>query len=636
MTRSKPKIQKKLEKVVLATLMFAGAVQLAMNPSLVEAFTITVEDANDPLSVTGMATSGYYYSPNSAECTELKITGGTASYLYAGFQDYFSNGADVSGHTITVDGATVGAVVGGLGFSSANVENNTVNIVSGTVNSAYGGLISSPGVSTAYVNNNTVNVSGGTVTSTVYGGRSEADANYNTVNISGGTVNQYIYGGQSTYGTTASNNTVTIKGDAVLGPSAVIYGGHATKYGGSSVTYGTASDNTVNILTPIKIMGLYGGLGDTSKSTGNTLNIAAVGVKVESSSGSAVKYFQNINFFLPKGSAGQTMLTIENGNGNDLDGVTIGAAVLEGSDLKKDDTVTLIKKDTGVGNVTLSNTTNGNVTFLAANNLKTDTEYELSLSKTDTAIEAKVEKGVLNVHLPKKEVTVKKESDSPQVNLAERRADYWNFGGIWRPVFIVAKPVQNIQRVAIDARADGRFMADVFLSRALPKGSVSVDIIDANGKKAATTTTDHRGGDQLHVDFAVKSPRLWNAETPNLYTAVFTLKDAQGLTLHIERHRFGFRTIEYRHSYKNTGLQKDDNSRHVYGCNEDGLFVNGQKVIIKGVNRHSFRPETGRTLSKSKNIEDVELIKSMNMNAVRLSHYPADPEFLDACYSLGL
>ena len=234
------------------------------------------------------------------------------------------------------------------------------------------------------------------------------------------------------------------------------------------------------------------------------------------------------------------------------------------------------------------------------------------------------------------EVTVKKESDSPQVNLAERRADYWNFGGIWRPVFIVAKPVQNIQRVAIDARADGRFMADVFLSRALPKGSVSVDIIDANGKKAATTTTDHRGGDQLHVDFAVKSPRLWNAETPNLYTAVFTLKDAQGLTLHIERHRFGFRTIEYRHSYKNTGLQKDDNSRHVYGCNEDGLFVNGQKVIIKGVNRHSFRPETGRTLSKSKNIEDVELIKSMNMNAVRLSHYPADPEFLDACDSLGL
>ena len=57
------------------------------------------------------------------------------------------------------------------------------------------------------------------------------------------------------------------------------------------------------------------------------------------------------------------------------------------------------------------------------------------------------------------EVEVSKESSSPQVNLAERRADYWNFGGIWRPVYIVSKPIQNIQRVAIDARADGQFKA---------------------------------------------------------------------------------------------------------------------------------------------------------------------------------
>ena len=75
------------------------------------------------------------------------------------------------------------------------------------------------------------------------------------------------------------------------------------------------------------------------------------------------------------------------------------------------------------------------------------------------------------------EVEVLKESTNPQVNLAERRADYWNFGGIWRPVFIIAKPAQNIHRVAIDAKADGRFMADVFLNRALPGCSVCVDVI---------------------------------------------------------------------------------------------------------------------------------------------------------------
>ena len=128
--------------------------------------------------------------------------------------------------------------------------------------------------------------------------------------------------------------------------------------------------------------------------------------------------------------------------------------------------------------------------------------------------------------------------------------------------------------------------------------------------------------DGAKVDFSVKGVKAWNAEQPYRYTAVFTLKDQQGKTLHTERQKFGFRTIEYRHQYA--------------GDKEDGLFINGQKVIVKGANRHSFRPETGRTLSKQKNIEDVLLIKSMNMNAVRLSHYPADPEFLDACDSLGL
>ena len=220
------------------------------------------------------------------------------------------------------------------------------------------------------------------------------------------------------------------------------------------------------------------------------------------------------------------------------------------------------------------------------------------------------------------EVEVLKESTNPQVNLAERRADYWNFGGIWRPVFIIAKPILNIGRVAIDAKADGCFLADVFLSRALPGCQLCVDIVDAKGTTVATSPSIATASDHAHLDFTVKSPKLWNAEQPNLYTAVFTLKDPQGKTIHTERQRFGFRSIEYRHSYNGDG--------------DDGVFINGQKVIFKGVNRHSFRPESGRTLSKAKNIEDVKLIKSMNMNAVRLSHYPADPEFLDACDSLGL
>ncbi|MBR2035787.1 MAG: glycoside hydrolase family 2, partial [Prevotella sp.] len=213
------------------------------------------------------------------------------------------------------------------------------------------------------------------------------------------------------------------------------------------------------------------------------------------------------------------------------------------------------------------------------------------------------------------EVEVSKESADPQVNMAERRADFWNFGGIFRPVFIVSKPAQNIHRVAIDAGMDGRFKADCYLNRAVQGAKVKVDILDSKGKKAGSSEFAV-ASDIAKVDFSVNSPALWTAETPNLYTAVFTLLDQSGKTLHVERQKFGFRTIEIRQN--------------------DGVYINGSKVIFKGVNRHSFRPETGRTLSKQKNIEDVLLIKSMNMNSVRLGHYAADPEFLEACDSLGL
>jgi len=214
------------------------------------------------------------------------------------------------------------------------------------------------------------------------------------------------------------------------------------------------------------------------------------------------------------------------------------------------------------------------------------------------------------------EVEVSKESSKPQVNLAERRADYWNFGGIWRPVFIMSKPSRNIRRVAIDAGMDGRFKATCYLNRAVEGATIETVIVDEKGNTVGNNVAETRGSDNAEIDFMVKNPKLWTAETPVRYTAVMTLKDAKGNALHTERQKFGFRTIEYRES--------------------DGVYINGNRVIFKGVNRHSFRPESGRTLSKAKNIEDVQLIRSMNMNAVRLSHYPADPEFLDACDSLGL
>ncbi len=216
------------------------------------------------------------------------------------------------------------------------------------------------------------------------------------------------------------------------------------------------------------------------------------------------------------------------------------------------------------------------------------------------------------------EVTVNKESANSSVNMAERRGDYWNFGGIFRPVFVEALPAQFIDRTAIDAKADGSFYADVFLGVAMGNNTkVVAELTDIAGKSLGSPleTSISGGTDKAVIRGKIENIKNWTAETPNLYYVNFSLIQ-DGKVLHKVKERFGFRTIEIRES--------------------DGIYVNGQKVNIRGVNRHSFRPETGRTLSRQANYDDVKIIKEMNMNAVRLSHYPSDPDFLDACDELGL
>lgn len=216
------------------------------------------------------------------------------------------------------------------------------------------------------------------------------------------------------------------------------------------------------------------------------------------------------------------------------------------------------------------------------------------------------------------EVTVSKESANASVNLAERRADYWNFGGIFRPVFVEALPAQFIDRSAINAKADGSFYADVFLGLAMDSNTkVIAEITDINGKRIGKPIEASlaNGSDKAIINGKFENIKKWTAETPNLYEVNFSLV-INGKVLHKVKDQFGFRTIEIRKS--------------------DGIYINGKKVNIRGVNRHSFRPETGRTLSRKDNYDDVKLIKEMNMNAVRLSHYPSNPAFLEACDELGL
>ncbi len=205
------------------------------------------------------------------------------------------------------------------------------------------------------------------------------------------------------------------------------------------------------------------------------------------------------------------------------------------------------------------------------------------------------------------EVKVSKESANASVNSAERRADWWLFGGIYRPVYIDATPMEHLEQLAINAMGDG----DITLS---------AQIVDDEAGTSLTTTGE---GIELTLDgrpiaydavthrFRCGDVSTWDPEHPNLHTVSVKLTSSG----HTITQRIGFRTIEFRE--------------------HDGIYLNGTRLVVKGTNRHCFHPETGRTTNRDISLEDARIIKAMNMNAVRC-HYPSDRHFLDVCDSLGL
>jgi hypothetical protein len=216
------------------------------------------------------------------------------------------------------------------------------------------------------------------------------------------------------------------------------------------------------------------------------------------------------------------------------------------------------------------------------------------------------------------EVTVSKESANPSVNEAERRGDYWNFGGIFRPVYLESLPERFIEHCAIDAQANGSFRAEIELGHAFEKGeAVSVLLLDPKGEPvtAPIGAEAASGANKVVVSTHLDGVLTWSAETPRLYKAVLSLSKEGKLSHQIEQ-RFGFRTFEIRKG--------------------DGFYLNGRKITLKGANRHCFWADTGRALSPRIDQDDLRLMRGMNMNAVRCSHYPPDESFLDLCDELGL
>jgi len=179
--------------------------------------------------------------------------------------------------------------------------------------------------------------------------------------------------------------------------------------------------------------------------------------------------------------------------------------------------------------------------------------------------------------------------------------DFWRYAGIAREVFLTARPKARIDELHVSAGMDGRFRFDASLTKA------------AKGVKFYLSGP---GYPEREVPAAgrVEHPALWSAETPSLYHLRAVCTDKKGATETAELD-FGFRTVEIR------GRQ---------------LLVNGQPVLIKGADRHEMSATGGYVVTVDEMLEDIRIMKELNINTVRTSHYPNDPRWLDLCDRYGL
>lgn len=206
--------------------------------------------------------------------------------------------------------------------------------------------------------------------------------------------------------------------------------------------------------------------------------------------------------------------------------------------------------------------------------------------------------------------------------------DFWRLSGIERDVFLYAVPRLTLWdffvKGDLDAKyTDGVFSAVVDLRRfagnTVTAGTVSIELQDANGKtvfskqQAAGVSADTI--QTVSFNGIIKNPLKWSAESPALYQCIITLKDQAGNTLGIAGTKVGFRKVEIRNAQ---------------------LLVNGVPVLVKGVNRHEHDDINGHTTDRALMMKDIRMMKELNINAVRTSHYPNDPLWLKLCDQYGL
>ena len=188
--------------------------------------------------------------------------------------------------------------------------------------------------------------------------------------------------------------------------------------------------------------------------------------------------------------------------------------------------------------------------------------------------------------------------------------DFWRLTGIAREVYLYARPKLHAADIRLNAALENNYQDGVLNYKVSLKGGktdVAITLCDKDGKQIAQTTG---------AQGVIKVPKVnaWTAETPYLYKAYITLKNKQGAAEVIPQ-KVGFRNVEIKNAQ---------------------LLVNGQPVLVKGADRHEMDPDGGYVVSLERMIQDIKIMKQLNINAVRTSHYPCDPRWYDLCDEYGI
>lgn len=208
--------------------------------------------------------------------------------------------------------------------------------------------------------------------------------------------------------------------------------------------------------------------------------------------------------------------------------------------------------------------------------------------------------------------------------------DMWWLSGLFRDVELLFKPTVRIADYRVQTELDALYRDAVLdietrIEGPLPNRVLNVraslfqgdTCIAESVQSLGTAVVDEHGGypEKCQHRIAVTNPDKWSDETPALYTLVLSLEDASGTVLDAERTRVGFRQVEM--------LQGQ-------------LCLNGQPLLIRGVNRHEHDPVRGHAVTRESMATDIRLMKQHNFNAVRTAHYPNHPDFYDLCDEYGL